>query len=58
MPLKHWILVAVIFGIVAAAVVWWLERFEVNKFHGEVRQYLNHYELFEQWMRERGADGA
>jgi hypothetical protein len=51
---KNWIAVAIVFGIVAAAVVWWLERFEVNRFHGEVKQYLNNQQLFEEWLRERG----
>lgn len=53
MTLRNWIVVAITFGFVAAAVVWWLERFEINKFHGEVRHYLGNRDLFEQWLQEK-----
>lgn len=59
MTLKHAIVIAVTFGIVAALVVWWLERFEINKFHGEVRHYIQNYDKFKDYLRENeGTNGA
>lgn len=54
MTLKQALIIAVVFGLVAAAVVWWLERFEINKFHGEVQDYLQNQGAFRQWLNERG----
>ena len=49
---KQAIIIAVVFGVVAAAVVWWLERFEINKFHGEVQRYMKHQVAFERFLKE------
>lgn len=58
MPLKQALIVAVVFGITAALVVWYLERFEINKFHGEVQHYMNNQELFREFLRAReGTNG-
>lgn len=54
MTIKHAILIGVTFGIVAAAVVWWLERFEINKFHGEVNRYMKHHEKFADYLKDQG----
>jgi len=54
MTLKQALIIAIVFGLVAAAVVWWLERFEINKFHGEVQDYLQNQGAFRQWLNERG----
>ena len=54
MQLKHAIIFGVIFGLVAAGVVWYLERFELNRLHGEVKEYLGNYEAFDSYMKERG----
>lgn len=43
-----------VLGIVAALVVWWLERFELNRLHAEVRDYLDNVEAFRAWSREHG----
>lgn len=59
MTIKHALVIAVTFGIVAALVVWWLERFEINKFHGEVRSYIQNYDKFEKYLREtEGTNGV
>lgn len=50
---KQAIIIAVVFGFVAAAVVWWLERFEINKFHGEVQSYMKHQNAFQAFLREK-----
>lgn len=57
LTIKQALIIAVVFGIVAAAVVWWLERFEINKFHGEVQDYLRNQGAFHQWLQERGQNG-
>jgi hypothetical protein len=54
---KQAITIAIVFGIVAATVVWWLERFEINKFHGDVQRYLKHQIDFTEWLRERESNG-
>jgi Zn-dependent protease with chaperone function len=55
--MKHAFVIAITFGVVAALVVWWLERFEINKFHGEVQSYMKHQNLFQQFLREKGDVG-
>ncbi len=47
------ILTGFILGITAAAVVWFLERFESNKLHTEVRGYLERYDEFRDWLATR-----
>lgn len=56
MTLKQALIIAVVFGLVAAVVVWWLERFEINKFHGEVQDYLQNQGAFRQWLQSQGLD--
>lgn len=59
MTIKHALVIAITFGIVAALVVWWLERFEINKFHGEVQSYIRNYDKFTEYLRENeGHSGA
>lgn len=45
---------AVVLGIVAGFVVWYLERFESERLFGEMRDYMAKRDLFEQWLREHG----
>lgn len=54
MSLKQAIIFGVVFGLTAALVVWYLERFEVNKLHSEIRTYLGNQEGFQDFLRERG----
>jgi len=56
LTLKQALIIAVVFGVVAAAVVWWLERFEINKFHGEVQEYMRHYSAFQEWLEKRASN--
>lgn len=46
----------VVLGVVCALVVWWLERFEVTRLHGEIRTYLDRMDAFERWREEHGVD--
>lgn len=41
--------VAVVFGVVAAAVVWYLERFETERMFRELRSYLAKYDAFREY---------
>jgi Zn-dependent protease with chaperone function len=59
LTIKHALVIAITFGIVAALVVWWLERFEINKFHGEVQHYIRNYDKFEEFLkRTEGTNGS
>ncbi len=57
MSYKHAILIAVGLGLTAALVVWWLERFEAERLHGEVRTYLERYDEFRAWLDEKEGGG-
>ena len=56
------IIVGVVLGLTAAAVVWWLERFELQKVREEIRDtlageagtYLRNWDAFNAWLREHG----
>lgn len=59
MSYKQAALIGVVLGLTAAAVVWWLERFEVGRLHDEVQSYLETYDEFRDWLANRGeADGG
>lgn len=45
---------AVVLGIVAAGVVWGLERFEIQRLHESFRGYLERQDQFRQWQAEHG----
>lgn len=49
---------AVVLGLVAAGAVWFLERFEVAKLHGEVASYLERYDRFKLWEQQQGGEPA
>lgn len=57
LPLRHVILTGVVMGVTAAAIVWWLERFESDRLHREVRSYLGRYDEFRDWLEQK-ADEA
>ena len=48
------IVVGLVLGVTAALVVWYLERFEVAKLHGEVGAYLDNYDRFREWLATHG----
>lgn len=58
MTLKQAVIFGVIFGTVAAALVWYLERFELNRLHGEINHYLSNRAEFEQYLQERGLNNG
>lgn len=41
-------------GLVAGAVVWFLERFETERLHSEVRSYMENYDAFRAFLAQRG----
>jgi len=53
LTLKNALIIGITFGIVAAVVVWWLERFEINKFHGEVQHYIKNQNAFQEFLKEK-----
>lgn len=57
MTWRQVVVAAVVLGCVAAGVVWWLERFELEKMYGEIGNYIGKREEFNRWMKERGIDG-
>lgn len=46
--------VAIMLGLVAGAVVWYLERFEVARLHTEISGYLSRYDEFRNWEASHG----
>lgn len=56
MTTRQILLAGLVLGVTAAAVVWWLERFEVERLHAETRNYLERYDEFREWLQTR-ADG-
>ena len=46
---KQTLVFAAIMGLVAAGVVWMLERDQINRLHLEVTEYLNKHDAFRQW---------
>lgn len=54
MTIKQALVIAVVFGVTAALVVWYLERFEINKFHGEVIDYMKNQNAFQEFLKEKG----
>lgn len=53
------LLAGVALGITAGAVVWFLERFEIEKLHHEVNEYLDRQDQFRAWLADHGqAPGA
>lgn len=53
MEFKKALIIAIVFGVVAACVVWWLERFELNRLHGEVLGYLKNQDDFREFLDSR-----
>lgn len=44
---------AVVMGLVAAGAVWFLERFQVDRLHGEITSYLERHDKFRAWEAEQ-----
>lgn len=50
------LLTGLVLGFTAAVVVWYLERFEMNRLHAEVANYLERYDEFKEWLATRPPD--
>ena len=56
------VLVGLVLGVTCAGIVWWLERFELQKVRQEIRDtlageaesYLQVQDAFRDWLREHG----
>lgn len=51
---KQALVIGATLGVVAALTVWWLERFELNRLHADVRHYLENHDAFRDWQRQQG----
>lgn len=59
MTWKQTLTFALVLGFTAAAVVWYLERFEVAKLHTELSEYLANHDRFKKWEADQhGGDFA
>lgn len=54
MSWRQVIIAAAVLGAVAGLVVMWLERFEVQKMHAQLREYLERHDRFREWEAEHG----
>lgn len=55
---KQTLVLAALMGVVAAGVVWFLERFETDRMHAQMREYLEKHEAFRLWTAEHGEPGG
>jgi ABC-type cobalamin transport system permease subunit len=56
--LAKMILVGVVLGVTAAAVVWWLERFQTERLVGELRTHLDTMsDEYRAWLAQRPRPG-
>lgn len=58
MTWKQVMVCAVILGVAAAGVVWFLERFEVAKLHTEMSDYLKKVDGFTEYLKKEGIGGT
>lgn len=52
--LRPALVAGVVLGVVAALVVWWLERFETRRVIAEAEGLLRRHAAFDDFLRERG----
>jgi hypothetical protein len=53
MTFRQAIVIGVVLGVVAAAVVWYLERFESNRLFAEMRDYMSRQDKFREWLKSQ-----
>lgn len=53
---KHTILMACIIALVCAALVWYLERFQMDAMIGKWQDYLRKHDALDEWERDHGGD--
>ena len=56
MNYKQAAVIGIALGITAGLIVWFLERFETDRLHREVRGYLKNVDEFNEWLREKGGN--
>jgi hypothetical protein len=42
--------------VLSAGLAWWLQRFELNAFHADVKRYLENFDRFRAWEAEHGGE--
>lgn len=50
---RNAIITGAVLGVVAACVVWYLERFEVARMFGEMRSYMERQDGFRDFLERR-----
>lgn len=53
---KQALIIGLTLGLTAAVVVWFLERFESDRLHSEVSNYLHRYDEFRKWDSQQKKD--
>lgn len=56
MTTRNAVIIGLVLGVVCACIVWYLERFESNRLHAEVREYLTKYDEFSEWLSKKKTD--
>jgi hypothetical protein len=52
--LRNAVISGVLLGIVAGLVVWYLERFEMERMYAEINSTLGKHAAFDDYLKERG----
>jgi hypothetical protein len=52
--IRNAIISGVILGLIAGAVVWYLERFEMERMFAEINSTLGRHAEFDDYLKERG----
>ncbi len=55
MTWRQVVIASIVLGIVAGAVVMWLQRFEVTRLHTQMGDYLEKWDKFSKWDAEHGS---
>jgi type II secretory pathway pseudopilin PulG len=55
---KSTLIAAIVMGLLAAALVWWLERFSTDRLVSEMQRYLRNHDQFRAEYPEQGEPDA
>ncbi len=55
MTVRQAVAIGLILGVTCALVVWYLERFESNRLHADISDYLSKRDQFRDWLSNHEA---